>query len=104
MTKFITPTAAFIVASAALASPAFAASDFEFTFEFDRAAAETRDGAERIHASLEAEVTDHCRTEGFPTRLLNAIGTQRCIDDTMDDAVAKIGTEAMDTVHAASRN
>lgn len=101
MKTLITRTAIAALAAASLAAPSFAAGEFRFDFEYDKVDAETAEGAEGIYDTLLEEVAAHCTVTEFPTRFLNEISTQRCIDRTLDQAVEEIDTAAMDTVHAS---
>jgi len=101
-TRF-TRTLAAALAAGALAAPALAAGEFKFDFSYDRDAAETPAGAERIYETLREDVAAHCAVTEHPTRFLNEINTNRCIDRTLRVAVEKIDTPAMDSVHARAQ-
>jgi len=90
---------AFALATASLAVPASAATEWSFDFQFDPAAIQTDDGARALHQALEREIESHCETPGARRLLVAQRIEQACIDRALDRAVTQIDTPPLKRIH-----
>lgn len=91
-----------LAASAAclmLATPATAATAFEFEFSFDKARVQTEDGARAVHEELSARIARECKTRPGSRRLADLVMERNCHERTLQEAVSRIGSAALDRVH-----
>ncbi|MFT5774726.1 UrcA family protein [Hyphomonas sp.] len=90
--------------AALLATPAFAASDkFEMAVTFDRAAAESPEGARVEYKKINEEVVERCAAEHADIPVRREFATTLCKNRTMNTVVKSIDSPELTKVHAAKK-
>jgi UrcA family protein len=96
------PLIAAALVATLFATPALAASDtFEMAVKFDRAAAESPQGASAEYTKIRAEVTERCAAEHENYPVGRDFATAYCTTKTMNKVIQAISSPELTKVHAA---
>ena len=96
------PLIATALVAAFVAAPALAASnDFQMAVTFDRADAETPEGASVEYRKIRKEVVERCAAEHENFQVGQDLATSLCTAQTMNKAISAINIPALTEVHAA---
>ncbi len=85
-------------ALAAIALPAAAQDEIDFTFEFDATQAQTIEGAQAVYGDLERRALDACATTGRLT-LQERQAARECASDLVASVIAEANRPTLTAVH-----
>ena len=96
------PLIAAALAASFFAAPALATNDnFQMAVTFDRAAAETPEGAPAEYVKIREEVAKRCAAEHANFQVGQDLAISLCTARTMKKAISAIDIPALTDVHAA---
>ena len=96
------PLIAAALVAALLAAPALAASnDFEMAVTFDRANADTPEGASVEYRTIRTQIVERCAAEHENFQVGQDLATSLCTARTLNKVISAINIPALTEVHAA---
>lgn len=91
------------IASLAFAPAAIADDTFEFDFSFSPTEVSSEIGAEETYEKLEAMIKDKCEPNTTREKIRYLADTQACVDETLNEVVAKMDKPEVTSIHEARR-
>ena len=83
---------------------AFAGDSFQTTFEFNRAALKTDEGARQVYADLKSTVRAACRDVAIGRGVEKYLEIRKCAEPMIGQAVAAIGSSRLSVLHAGEEH
>lgn len=101
MKRFIITAA---IAAAAIAAPAYAASNnFKMEVNYSSKNLTTPEAAEAEYQHIREQVSERCATEHEGVQIAGGFTQEFCVRRTMDSAVKSIGNPLLTQIHADRR-